>query len=85
MRQLEVIRAYEYHSFNRVRILRQIDRELDEVRIIPDYDDLPVGAVVELLDELSAQELAAIREYEKTHRNRATIIKAIERRLKQAA
>jgi len=85
MKQLEIIRTYEYHNFNRIRILRQIDRELDEVRIIPDYDDLPVGAVVERLDDLSAQELAALREYEKTHRHRTTILKAIERRLKKAA
>ena len=85
MKQLEIIRAYEYHNFNRIRILRQIDKELDEVRIIPDYDELPVGTVVERLDELSPQELAAIREYEKSHRNRATIIKTIERRLKKAA
>ena len=85
MKQLETIRAYEYHNSNRIRILRQIDTELDEVRIIPDYDDLPVSAVVERLDDLSRQELAAIKEYEKRHRNRATIIKTIERRLKKAA
>ena len=85
MKQLETIRTYEYHNFNRIRVLRQIDKELDEVRIIPDYDDLPVSAVVERLDDLSPQELAAIKEYEKSHRNRATIIKAIGRRLKEAA
>jgi len=85
MKQLETIRTYEYHNFNRIRVLRQIDKELDEVRIIPDYDELPVSVVVERLDDLSPRELAAIKEYEKSHRNRATIIKAIGRRLKEAA
>ncbi len=85
MKQLETIREYEYHNFNRIRILRQIDKELDEVRIIPDYDTLSVGAVLERLDDLSPQQLAALKDYEKGHRNRTTIIKAIERHLAKAA
>ena len=85
MKELAVVRSYEYHSFNRIRVLRQIDKELDEVRIIPDYDSLPVGSVVDELDNLTARELAGLKDYERTHRNRSTIVKAIERRLKKSA
>jgi len=80
-KDLETLRAYEYHNYNRVRILRQIDGELNEMRIIPDYDDLPVGEVVDQLDELTPQQLAALKDYEKGHRNRKTIIRAIDRGL----
>ena len=85
MKQLAIVKRYEYHSFNRIRVLREIDKELDEIRIIPDYDSLPVGSVVEELDRLTARELAGLKDYERTHRNRSTIVKAIERRLKKAA
>ena len=85
MKQLETIKAYEFHNYNRLRILRQIDRELDEVRIIPDYDSLAVGEVVERLEDLSPQQLAALRDYEKTHRKRTTILKAIEHGLASPA
>jgi hypothetical protein len=85
MKQLEFVRQYEFHNFNRIRIIRQIDRELDEARIIPGYDELPVGAVLERLDRLTQQELAAIRDYEKSHRKRVTILRAIDRRLSEAA
>jgi len=85
MRELDIVRDYEYNNLNRIRIMRQIDRELDEARIIPDYDELPVGAIVERLDHLSQQQLASIKDYEKSHRNRVTILRAIDRRMKQAA
>ncbi len=85
MKELETIREYESHNFNRLRIIRQIDKELDEVRIISDYDTLSVSQVLERLEDLNPQELAALRNYEKSHRNRATVIRAIERHLKEAA
>ncbi|RJP69150.1 MAG: hypothetical protein C4532_11300 [Candidatus Abyssobacteria bacterium SURF_17] len=85
MKELETVREYEYHNFNRIRVLRQIDRELDEIRIIPDYDTLSVAGVLEKLDELNRQELAAVKDYEKSHRNRTTVLKAIENRLAKAA
>jgi hypothetical protein len=82
-RQLEIVRDYEYHNFNRIRIVRQIDKELDEVRIIRDYDELPVGEVVEKLEELDDRKLTLLREYEKKHRNRVTVIRAIDRQKAQ--
>ena len=80
-KDLELVRAYEYHNYNRIRILRQIDRELEEASVIPDYDDMPVGEVVDHLDVLSPQQLAALKDYEKGHRNRKTILRAIDRGL----
>jgi hypothetical protein len=84
-KQLEIIRDYEQHNYNRVRVLRQINKELNEMRIIPEYDKLSVGAVVEKLHELSPQELAALRDYEKSHRNRTTVLSAIDRWLASPA
>jgi hypothetical protein len=55
------------------------------MRIIPDYDTLSVGAVVEKLHELSPQQLAALKDYEKGHRNRATVLSAINRWLTSPA
>jgi hypothetical protein len=78
MKDLELVKEYEYHNYNRVRILRQIDKELDEARIIPDYDELPVGEVVDQLQGLEPRQLAALKDYEKTHRNRKTVIRAID-------
>ncbi len=85
MRDLELIRAYEHHNLNRIRIIRQVDRELDEARIIAGYDELPVGDIVDKLEDLSEQELASIKDYEKSHRKRVTILRAIDQRLKKAA
>jgi len=84
-KQLELVRQYEYHNYNRIRIIRQIDRELDEARIIPEYDSLPVGEVVEQLEDLTPQQLAALKDYEKNHRNRTTVIRAIDRGLTSPA
>lgn len=84
-KQLEIIRAYEQHNYKRVRILRQIDKEFDEISILPDYDKLSVGAVLENLHELSSQQLAALKKYEKSHRNRTTVLNAIDRWLASPA
>ncbi|GAB4336279.1 MAG: hypothetical protein Kow0099_09190 [Candidatus Abyssubacteria bacterium] len=85
LKELETVREYEVHNFNRVRIIRQIDRELDEARIIPDYDELSVSEAIDRLKKLTPQQLAALKDYEKTHRNRSTIIRAIDSRLEKAA
>ena len=78
-KDLKIVREYEYHNYNRIRILRQIDRELQDASILPGYDDMPVGEVVDNLDGLTPQQLAAMRDYEKGHRNRKTVLRAIER------
>ena len=41
---------------------------------IPDYDELSASQVVERLDGLTPEELAAVRRYESAHRGRNTIL-----------
>jgi hypothetical protein len=45
---------------------------------IPDYDELSASQVVERLDGLRADELAAVRAYEDAHRGRRTILFKID-------
>lgn len=49
-----------------------------EELVIPGYDTLSASQVVERLDGLSGHELAQVREYEATHRNRRTILGKID-------
>jgi len=45
---------------------------------IPDYDELSASQVVERLEGLGADELAAVRAYEEAHRGRRTILFKID-------
>ena len=45
---------------------------------VPDYDELSASQVVERLDGLSRDDLAAVRAYEKAHRGRRTILFKID-------
>lgn len=44
---------------------------------IPDYDNLSASQVVPRLDDLAAEELAAVQAYERAHRGRMTILSRI--------
>jgi hypothetical protein len=52
---------------------------------IEDYDNLNVGEIVEQLDNLSAEELQAVRAYEQQNKDRDTLLEQIERRIKAAS
>lgn len=52
---------------------------------IVNYDELNVEEVGKELDNLSAQELREVREYEKKNKNRETVIGQIDRKLKPAS
>ena len=52
---------------------------------IHNYDDLNVEEVGKELDSLSAQELHEVRQYEKSNKNRETVISQIDRKLKPAS
>lgn len=52
---------------------------------IANYDGLNVEEVGKELDNLSAQELNEVREYEKANKNRETVIGQIDRKLKPAS
>lgn len=49
---------------------------------IEDYDELNVKQVCEALDGLGAWELSKVRRYEEEHKNRKTVLGAIERLLR---
>ena len=49
------------------------------------YDELNVGAVVERLDNLSAEELQQVRAYERWNKNRSSLLKQIDRRINAAS
>jgi hypothetical protein len=49
---------------------------------IPDYDDLSASAVQEQLADLTPAELRKLRDYERRHANRKTVLDPIERKLR---
>lgn len=52
---------------------------------IPNYDDLNVDEATKALENLTAQELNEVREYEKVNKKRETVLGAIDRKLKPAS
>jgi polyhydroxyalkanoate synthesis regulator phasin len=68
------------------RIVRSADRARRTVSIgasfpILGYDDLTAGQVIGRLEGLSAAELRKVREYERRHANRKSVLAAIEKAL----
>lgn len=67
------------------RMLRQGDRARRAVRFpgfpITRYDDLTAAQVATRLDDLGAEDLERVRDYELEHANRKTVLRAIERAL----
>jgi hypothetical protein len=84
--ELKRVRAYEQKNKNRNTLLHQIDRRMMVAIGVPiqDYDNLNVGAIVEQLDNLSAEELQATRAYEHENKNRDSLIGQIDRRITAA-
>jgi len=48
---------------------------------IPDYDELAAAQITSRLDDLTPAELRKVRDYERRHGNRKTVLSAIERKL----
>jgi polyhydroxyalkanoate synthesis regulator phasin len=48
---------------------------------ITDYDELAAAQITSRLDDLSPAELRKVRDYERRHGNRKTVLNAIERKL----
>ena len=63
----------------RLAMLAEVGRDLD--RPIPDYDELTVGEVSEMLDGLTEAEIRKVREYEEQNKSRDTLIERLDRRL----
>jgi hypothetical protein len=66
--------------------LKVVESEITEGGFpIAGYDELNVEEVGNQLDNLSAQELREVREYEKANKNRETVVGQIDRKLKPAS
>jgi hypothetical protein len=61
---------------------RQRPRKLQANLPIPNYDELSAAAVQEKLAGLTPAELRKLRDYERQHANRKTVLDAIERKLR---
>jgi polyhydroxyalkanoate synthesis regulator phasin len=68
------------------RVVRAADRARRTVGVGPSfpilgYDDLTAAQVADRLGELSPPQLRKVRDYERRHANRKSVLEAIERRL----
>jgi hypothetical protein len=73
--------AYAPFSYFR-QGLRLVENEVIGGFPIPNYDELNVEAVKEILDGLTAAQIREVREYEKRNKNRETLIEQFDRKLK---
>jgi uncharacterized protein (DUF433 family) len=72
-------------------VLRQTEKATREAELrttvfaalgTQNYDELTVDEVSKRLDGLSAEQLKAVRQYEKQNKNRETLVEQIDRRIK---
>jgi polyhydroxyalkanoate synthesis regulator phasin len=68
------------------RVSREVDRArraagLSSAFPITGYDDLAAAQITARLDELTPAELRQVRDYERRHGNRKTVLSAVERKL----
>jgi hypothetical protein len=64
----------------------RVVRDVDKARVagafpIADYDELTAADIISRLDGLGPGELRKVRDYERRHGNRKTVLSAIERKL----
>lgn len=68
--------------------LRVVEDELSGANGFPgafpiqNYDELNVGEISKRIDKLSAEEVRTVRDYERRHKNRETLIEQLDRKLK---
>jgi hypothetical protein len=71
----------------RDRMLREVDRARRVTGLaassfpIEDYDSLAAAQITGRLDDLSPADLRKVRDYERRHANRKTVLAAVERKL----
>jgi len=68
------------------RVLREVDRARRAAGIGPafpitGYDDLSASQIASRLDDLTSAQLRKVRDYERRHGNRKSVLNSIERRL----
>jgi ferritin-like metal-binding protein YciE len=81
---LAKIEAYERKHENRTTILNRIS-SLQADEPWPGYDELTVNEIIAMLSQSDDDELAKrVRDYERAHKGRATVLRAAERELATA-
>jgi polyhydroxyalkanoate synthesis regulator phasin len=72
----------------RQRVAEEVDRAKRAAGLgnggafpIEGYDNLTAGQITSRLDDLSAADLRKVRDYERKHGNRKTVLSAVERKL----
>jgi polyhydroxyalkanoate synthesis regulator phasin len=90
-RQTEDALADLEQLLGRQRVAREVDRARRAAGLggkadgdafpIAGYDDLTAGQITTRLEGLSPAELRKVRDYERKHGNRKTVLNAVERRL----
>lgn len=79
--ELRAIRAYEADHKNRSSLLENLDRRLNWLLPVEGYDEMNVDKAVTQFESFPPEDLRRIRQYEVEHKNRSTILAAIDRRL----
>lgn len=77
-RELHQVEGYEATNAARATVLRRID-ELRGDQPWPAYDEMTVDEIVPRLRELSPEQQSTVAEYERRHKQRRTVLDAVER------
>jgi hypothetical protein len=82
--ELEQIRDYEAQHKERKTVLEAVDERLQTMPggknfPIDEYNELTADEVTDRLDDMNEEELEQIRRYEEQHRNRKTVLEAVDR------
>ena len=77
---LAKVRRFEENHENRQGVLRAIDRLEADRMPLPNYGGMTVDEVSAQVETLDAEKLQAVREYEASHNNRVTVMRAIDKR-----
>ncbi len=81
--ELAQVRAYEAAKENRKTILERIE-SLQGDEPWPGYDDQTVAEINKALTNASPEIAARVRDYERSHKNRSSVLKNTERELQNA-
>ena len=79
-------RATEARDRSTDRVMREVDRARRVTGLGPsfpisNYDDLTVDQITSRLDDLTPAELRKVRDYERRHANRKSVLAAVEQKL----
>src|SRR3954469_24926685 len=80
---LAKVDAYERKNQNRTTVLNRVESLLGD-EPWPGYDELTANEVISVLSEGDDDRAADVRSYERSHKNRAGVLKAAERELSNA-